>query len=155
MGRIWKILFEGDKPGPADDFELKFRDTKDIFGKEVPAFKREFFDKIIEAIKNNDNYYVWENIKSITPPKDAQIELTLYTIDNYFIILGIDQDDLRYGILMLLTEDAVIVRGIWPDGLVDAIKKDHEFLDGVLFGVLGRPDLWKEVVVVYAKQEQK
>lgn len=144
MERKWLVRFEGDKPGPADDFELEFVDVVEILGK-IPIYKKLLFDKLIEAIKQNDNYYVWENIKNIKPPEEVP-----FSLGNYFIILAIDKEGLKFGILMVLFQEKVILGGLWPSELADAVKKDNDILDAVLYTVLEKPDNWKELVVVYA-----
>ncbi|MEX0568569.1 MAG: hypothetical protein Q6363_005325 [Candidatus Njordarchaeota archaeon] len=144
MARKWVVLFEGDKPGPADDFELEFTDIIEVLG-EIPIYKKLLFDKLIDSIKQNENYYVWENIKDIKPPEEVP-----FGLDNYFIVLAVDKEELRFGILMVLYQEKVIVGGLWPSELAEAVKEDHDILDAVLYTVLEKPENWKELVVVYA-----
>lgn len=144
MTRKWVVLFEGKKPGPADDFTVEFIDIREIIGK-IPVYKRLLFEKLVENIKNYDNYYSWENIKGVNPPEEVPFEL-----GNYFILLAVDNNNLKFGLFMILQGDDIILSGIWPEELAEAIKEDHEILDGVLHAFLERPDNWREVFLVYA-----
>lgn len=140
----WVVLFEGEKPGPADDFTIEFIDIRDIIGK-IPSYKRMLLDKLVENVNTYDNYYPWENIKSVTPPEEVP-----FSLQSYFIILARDQNDLKFGLFMILLEDQVVLGGVWPKGLAEAISENEKILDGVLYAFLERPDNWKELFVVYA-----
>ena len=81
----------------------------------------------------------------MNPPEEVPFEL-----GNYFILLAVDNNNLQFGLFMILQGDDVILSGIWPEELAEAIKEDHEILDGVLHAFLERPDNWREVFLVYA-----
>lgn len=147
--RQWVVTFEGEKPGPADDVEVNFVDIIEILG-EIPVLKMIFYEKLLECIKQNDNYHAWSNIKSVVPPEEIELGL-----EQYFVILGVDGEDKRYGFLMILTQKGIALGGIWPEGLAEAIKEDKSLLNGIFFMLLERPGFWKEVVFVYAVEEKK
>lgn len=144
MERKWVVLFEGEKPGPADDFSLDFVDIIEVLG-EIPVYKRMVFDRLVRNIKMHENYKHFENIKDITPPEKVP-----FSLQSYFILLGIDDEGLKYGLLMILLEDRVVLGGIWPEALAEAIKSDPKILDGLIYAFMERPSNWKEVIIVYA-----
>ncbi len=147
MTRKWVVLFEGKKPGPADDFTVEFVDIREILGG-IPTYKPLLFEKLTENIKEQENYYPWENIKNVIPPEEVPFGLS-----SYFILLAIDKNNLKFGLFMILLEDQVVLGGIWPQEFAEAIKEDNEILDGVLYALLEKPDNWKEVFLVYAPQQ--
>ncbi len=149
MVRQWVVTFEGQKPGPADDVEVGFVDIIEILG-EIPVLKRMFLDRLLEQIKASENYYTWSNIKNVTPPEELDLRL-----EQYFIILGVDREGRKYGLLMILTGEGIILGGIWPTALADAIKEDKKLLNALLFTLAEKPDFWDEVVFVYAETQEK
>jgi len=147
--RQWVVTFEGEKPGPADDVKVSFVDIIEVLG-EIPVLKEMFLDRLLERIKESDNYYTWSNIKSVVPPEEIELGL-----EQYYIILGVDKEGRKYGLLMILTGKGVVLGGIWPVGLAEAIKEDKELLNGLLFTLLEKPDFWQEVVFVYAMKKEE
>jgi len=144
MVKRWTVLFERNKPGLVDDLVVEFVDIREIL-EGIPVFKRLLFEKIAESIKKYDNYYPWKNIKDVTPPEHVPFELS-----NYFVLLGVDNNNLKFGLFMILLGDQVILGGIWPEELVEAVRENKDILEGVLYAFIEKPDNWREVFLVYA-----
>lgn len=147
LTRQWVVTLEGKEPrsGEAMDIGMNFSDVVDIFGG-VPILKRSFLEKIVEMIGRGENYYAWNNIKDVKPPEEVDVNL-----DQYFIILAADKGNRKYGFLMILIKAGVALCGIWPEALANAVRKNKEILDRILFSIAERPDTWEEVILVCSK----
>ncbi len=145
--RTWKVLFEGAEPGAADDFELEFVDIRDILGK-VIGLKHEAIDAIISRIKAHDNYHAIGNIKNVTDPEGEDLSK-----EAFFALLGIDKNELRFGFLILSTDEGTLIVGLWPGAYAEAVKDDERLLGGVIFAMIERPDNWRRVDLILPIKE--
>jgi len=144
MTRQWVVLFEGRFPSPADDFTIVFTDTRGIMGK-IPLYNTSVYDRLLELIKNEEKYYIYENIKAIKPP-----ERPPFSSKRFFIILATDVNKLKFGLLLVRTEETLAVCGVWPSELVEQLNNNPEILDGIVYMLIACPENWENVCIVCA-----
>ena len=143
LPRVWKIIFEGESPGIADDFELDFQDIRDILKGEFIGLKPEVLDIIKEKISSEENYHATGNIKEIISPEGEEISK-----DQFIALLGIDKKGLKFGFLLAFTSEGILVVAVWPKGYADAIKSNEKLLGGVIYYLVDRPANWERVDVI-------
>ncbi|MCD6491161.1 MAG: hypothetical protein ACP6IQ_07775 [Candidatus Njordarchaeia archaeon] len=147
MVKKWKVIFEGESPGAADDFTLEFVDIRDIMGKTL-GLKREAIEIINDKIKNLDNYHAIGNIKEIVGPEGEDI------IEEACIaLLAIDQKDLRFGFLFAFIDNEITLLALWPEGYANAVKEDVKLLSGVIYYMVEKPENWKRVDLILPIQK--
>ncbi|MCD6515721.1 MAG: hypothetical protein J7L07_12415 [Candidatus Odinarchaeota archaeon] len=147
MSRIWKVVFEGEEPGVADDFELSFVDVRDVIGRFL-GVKREAMNKITENIKNEEKYSAIGNIKEVVSPEGEELSL-----GGFIALLGIDKNDLKFGFLFAFIENEAMLIAIWPEPFADAIKENENILGGVIYYMVEKPDNWKRVDLILPIKE--
>mgnify|MGYP000073557020 CR=1 FL=1 len=142
MPREWRVTFEGEEPGSADDFVLTFIDIRDIIGSYI-GVKEKVMQILAELIEKHDNYHAIGNIKDIGVPEGEEIEL-----ESTWALLGIDKNELRFGFLFITTEQGIMLIGIWPGAYAEAVRENDRLLGGVIAAMLDRPDNWRRVDVI-------
>lgn len=147
MAKNWVVTFEGEKPGPADDFSLEFIDTREALGSYI-EFKPIFMEKIVELVNNEKHYNPIKNIKKIESPEIAELD-----IKNFWVILGTDNEGRKIGLLLAnLEEEKQLLCGIWPPPFVEAIKENREIFDAFIGALIEKPEFWREVWAVIAME---
>ncbi|MHA1589493.1 MAG: hypothetical protein ACTSVA_02675 [Candidatus Njordarchaeales archaeon] len=141
----WKVLFAGSSAEEETDFELFFRDVKELIG-EYLGLKEEAIEGLRKLLEEKENYNLVVNIKRITPPESGE---KFFDIDVAWVILCLDQQDLPYGYLFL---GGVLV-GIWPKEYAEEIGKNAELLTSMLSSVILKPDIWKRVDIIFPIEE--
>ena len=142
MVRIWKVTFEGESPGSADDFTLEFTDIRDVIG-EFIGLKTEAIKKIKEKIEKYENYHEIGNVKEIVGPEGEGI-----VEEACIVLLGIDKNEMRFGFLLALAEDKISLIALWPKAYADAVRDNDRLLSGVIYYMVERPDNWRRVDLV-------
>lgn len=139
---IWNVVFEGPTKGVADDFALQFIDVKEIFGNYV-GFETQVFRDIVANIQKFDHYFAVSNIKEVKSPEDEDLS------DRPVVaLLGIDKNNLKFGMLLFVGENDTIILGLWPQPFFDAVKDDENVLAGTLVAFLKVPDNWQRVDLI-------
>ena len=147
MAKNWVVTFEGEKPGPADDFSLEFIDTREVLGSYV-EFKPIFMEKIVELVNKEKHYNPIKNIKKIESPEIAELD-----IKNFWVILGTDNEGRKIGLLLASLEgEKQLLCGIWPPPFVEAIKDNREIFDVFIGALIEKPEFWREVWAVIATE---
>jgi hypothetical protein len=88
---IWKVLFDGPKPGPEGDFTLHFIDFSEVIKPEdYFTLTPKYVDDLQVLIESQFNYTITGNIKSVHSPigedwskKQIWALLGLYSIDQW------------------------------------------------------------------------
>ena len=142
MGK-WKIILEGVKEESDDDLELEMDDISLIFGGYV-GFKTKHFEELMDLVESSEKYSAIRNIKSITPPTNEQVP-----IEGIVLVLCTDEEELNYGILLLVTQEDTIILGVWPEPFYEAIKEKNEILNNVIAAIIEGSDIMKRVDVVF------
>jgi len=142
MTRTWSVIFEGAEPGTADDFELSFTDLRDVLGG-YRGLKEIALNILLELTRKHENYHVIGNIKNIIPPEGTSINES-----NVWVLLSIDNNNLRFGFLLSVTTESQLILGLWPEPYVEVVMDDERLLNGVIAAILERPDNWRRVDVV-------
>ncbi|MGQ4891646.1 MAG: hypothetical protein ACP6IP_04055 [Candidatus Njordarchaeia archaeon] len=148
MSKIWKVTFEGEDPGPADDFNLDFIDMNETIGSYL-ALKKEALDILEKLMKEKENYNVIGNIKDVSIPIPENIP-----IGAFFALLGIDKEELRFGFLLLMGKDELLLVGIWPEPFVDAVKENTNIMNAVVGSMLEQPENWRRVDLILPIEEK-
>jgi len=143
LAKIWRVVFEGEEPGPADDFELDFADLRDLIG-DTLILKEEALEILKKRLKQYDHYNAIGNIKDVSIPPGEEI----IPLKAFFALLGIDKQELRFGFLMFLEGGRVILVAVWPEPYAEAIKNEPNLIGGVISSMIDDPDNWRRVDVV-------
>lgn len=141
----WNIIFDGEDPGPSDDFSLKFVDCSSIVGE--PLLKHSFMDDLILHIKRHQHYNVIGNIKKIIDDGgDDQSDRNIYAL------LGILKNGLRLGFLlgnvMENEMDLWHVAAVWPDEFALQVLKDQEIFRKGLLLIIDQPSTWARIDLI-------
>ena len=142
MTRKWKVTFEGEEPGTADDFILSFTDMRDVVGN-FWALKEKVIELLAELVDRHENYHAIGNIKDVATPGEEEVD-----VGAVWALLGIDKDDLRFGFLLVAIKEGTLLVGLWPEPYAEAAKENSRLIGGVIAAMLERPDNWKRVDVV-------
>jgi len=147
MVRKWVVTFEGEKPGPADDFELTFIDIREVLGGFI-EFKPVFIEKLRDLMQNFDHYNPIKNIKEVRPPEAIDID-----IGQFLVVLATDKEGRKVGFLMISAGGGkLVLSAIWPSPFAQAIERENKLLDAYLYALIERPDLWRDVWAVIAME---
>ncbi len=149
MRRSWQIKLRSDELGAEAPLEMSFTDSRDIFDGWL-VFKRVFFDKIIDIIKGEENYMAIPAIMDVNPPSEEMYVLP----EQCFIIIATDTQGNPYGLLFVVTASGVVLAGVWPEPLVEVMKEKKELINIILHLLLEKPDIWKEVLVIFVVEEK-
>ena len=143
---IWKVKFEGKDPGPADDFVLEFIDMRDIHG--LMAINQEHIEQMLKLFDTHKNYHILGNIKEVTSPSGEN-----FSNKEIYALLGINVQQMKYGILLGRTENELIIMGVWPRHFAGAVREDEAFLNHVFFAFLNMPETWSRVDLITTLHE--
>ncbi|MEX0568349.1 MAG: hypothetical protein Q6363_004210 [Candidatus Njordarchaeota archaeon] len=138
----WKVTFEGEKVGREDDFDLIFSDMVDVWG-EYTSIKPVFLERLFSLVETQENYSHIPNIKRIESPEKIDVN-----INDYIIVLCIDKNELRFGLLIKKAGGGLKVIAIWPRVFATAVKDNKRLLAGVVAFLVERPDNWRRVDIV-------
>jgi len=142
LTRKWNIVFEGPTPGVAENFEIEFVDAKDVLGNYL-GFKTTVFNELLGMINVNENYYSELTLKNITSPEKEN-----FSDKPIVALLALDKNKLKFGLLLLITEEDTVIIGLWPSSFAQAIKEDENVLLGTLTALLRDPENWERVDVI-------
>lgn len=141
LDKIWKVVFEGADPGPADDFTLEFIDLRALHG--LMGLQQKTIEKMLKLFDTQDNYHILGNIKEITSPSGKD-----FSKKEIYALLGINVQQMRFGVLLGRTETDIILMGVWPKYFAGAIKEDEKFLNYVFSAFIDLPDTWTRVDLI-------
>ncbi|MHA1998177.1 MAG: hypothetical protein ACTSU9_08670 [Promethearchaeota archaeon] len=141
----WNVVFDGEDPGPSDDFSLKFIDCSTLVGE--PLLNNLFIDDLIMLIKKEDHYNVIGNIKMIIDDGGAD-----QSDKNIYALLGIMKNGLKLGFLLgnVIENESDLwhVAAIWPDEYAIQVLDDQNlFMKGLLL-IIDKPEEWLRVDLI-------
>ncbi len=148
MDGSWSIIFEGPTKGVADDFTLAFSDVREIFGNYV-GFQSEVYKELLSNFNKFEHYHAVGNIKKVMSPEQED-----FSDRPIVALLGIDKNELKFGILLYLGETDTIILGLWPKQFFNAVKEDENILVGTLVAFLRAPDNWKRVDLITSQTQE-
>lgn len=141
----WHVVFDGEDPGPSDDFMLNFVDCSDLVGE--PLLNNNFIDDLILHIKKHEHYNIIGNIKNISDDNDED-----QSDKNIYALLGILKNGLKVGFLLgniiLEEKDLWHVAAIWPTDFALEVIKDQSVFQNALLLVIDDPDQWIRVDLI-------
>ncbi len=144
----WVVEFDGEDPGPSDDFTFEFASIESIIRNSSDyKLSKNFINEISMLISSRENYSIIGNIKKITSP-DGKV----YTNKAIYALIGlieIDGTKLQTGCLLAeYSDDTFGLLGLWPDGLVEAVKSDRSLLTNLLKLIVNAPAKWDGVYLI-------
>jgi len=149
LQKSWHVkLRSGEQGVEAPPVDMMFTDVRDIFDGWL-VFKKVLFDKIVDAIKNKENYFAVQAIEEVNPPSE---EISVLP-EQCFIVIATDLEGNPYGFLFVVTAKGTVLAGIWPEPLAAAMKEKNDLLNAILYLLLEEPERWKEVIVVFVVKE--
>ncbi|MHA1665703.1 MAG: hypothetical protein ACTSVW_07725 [Candidatus Njordarchaeales archaeon] len=143
MPKDWVVLFGGEKVDSSEDFTLNFVPLERLLGN-YRSFDVKDFDAFVKKMRKRKNYRISRGIKKVLSPEEED-----FTDREIFALLGIDKDNLRYGFLLLSAEDEIIILGVWPIALAEAIMGDDRIIPAILTAIFMDPKAWKRVDLVF------
>ncbi len=146
----WHVTFDGEYPGPSDDYTLEFKSMEAIGSKDkASVIVRKFVDQLIEMVKFHENYHIVGNIKSvISPSNEDHSDKAMFAIVGFYQP-GRDEPEIRIGLLIAeLIGGNFQLLGIWPDEAADASQGNIESLSILLDKFLNLPDVWTNVFLI-------
>ncbi|MFX0100160.1 MAG: hypothetical protein ACFFCS_11315 [Candidatus Hodarchaeota archaeon] len=149
----WHIIFDGEDPGPSDDFALEFMDCSFLVGE--PLLKNDFLEDLISLVKKHEQYNIIGNIKKINDDLGEN-----QTDKNIYALLGIMNNGLRIGFLLGNVIDGEInywhVAALWPEEFALNVIKDQDLFKLALMSFLEKPDEWARVdlIIPISKKNQ-
>ncbi|MHA1714591.1 MAG: hypothetical protein ACTSXP_03020, partial [Promethearchaeota archaeon] len=143
--KFWLITFDGEDPGPSDDFTLKFIDCSYLVGE--PLLKQKFLKDLIALVEEHDHYNIIGNIKEIID--DAGKNLS---DKNMYTLLGILKNGLKIGFLLGNIvdkgKDLWHVAALWPFEFAAAVDKNLEYFVKSLILFVDKPEQWTRVDLI-------
>lgn len=152
MESVWSIVFEGPTEVASDDLNLNFYDIREIFGNYV-GFESSIFEELVGNFEKFEHYHAVSNIKEAKSPEQED-----FSDKPIVALLGVDQNNLKFGILLYALKPDAIILGLWPKQFFDAVRDDEKILVGTLVAFLKAPDNWRRVDLVISnmlKMESK
>lgn len=142
----WNVVLADLDKVFSEQKELSFIDAKEIFGEDI-FILMDIYNKIIENVKHRENYVLLDSILSIKSSSGEEVG-----VDDYIVILSVDQAGFRFGFLIKILDIAIQLIGVWPDYIVEAVKEEENILWGVLAVLAEEPDNWKTVHFITPKK---
>ena len=142
MGK-WIVKLEGAKEKEGEELQIEMDDISPIFGGYV-GFKTQHFEELMDLVESNEKYSAIRNIKEITPPVQENVP-----VEGVVLVLCTDEEELNYGILLLVTQEDTIILGVWPEPFFEAIKEKNQILNNVIAAIIEGSDIMKRVDVVF------
>lgn len=149
---FWSIIFDGEDPGPSDDFALEFMDCSFLVGE--PLLKNDFLEDLILLVKEQDQYNIIGNIKKINDDLGED-----QTDKNIYALLGIMNNGLRLGFLLGNVIDGETnywhVAALWPENFALNVIKDQAIFKSALLSFVKKPDEWARVDLIIPISKKK
>jgi len=139
----WIVKLEGVKDKEEDELQIEMDDISPIFGGYV-GFKTEHFEELMGLVESSEKYSAIRNIKEVIPPIEENVPM-----EAVVLVLCTDEEELNYGILLLVTQEDTIILGVWPDPFFEAIKEKNQILNNVLAAIIEGSDIMKRVDIVF------
>ncbi len=146
----WTVMFDGEDPGPSDDFVFKFRSLESLnIETRDYALDEKYVEALIKHTEIYDHYSIFGNIKKIVSPDGKE-----YSGKAFYALVGFYKskdggEDLGVGVLIakLLAGDFDVL-GIWPDDVAEMSQGDPEKIDRLFRNFLDYPDEWSDVMII-------
>jgi len=139
LKQFWNISLNETVSNITDGKTIEFIDVKGIYDSYV-GFERSVFNELLENFNKFENYKSKNVINEVKSPEGEDLS------DRPILMLvGLDKNDLRFGMLLYLSDEDVVILGLWPEQFFDAVKSDENVLIGALVAFLKAPENWKLV----------
>jgi len=147
---LWSVLFEGEEPGPEDDWVHEFVDSKKDIASSM-QIKLEFFRDLFTACKSSTHYQIMRQIKCIRSNLNE-----IVPIDCSFIIAAQrKQDGVQVDLLLHQTDQGFEIIGIWPLQQADFFRKNQDLLKMLIVQIVKSPELFERVNIFIPVELEK
>ncbi len=146
----WTVKFDGEDPGPSDDFVFKFRSLESLNPEATAyALDKEYIESLIRKAQIYNHYAIFGNIKEVIAPDGTDhSEEAIYALVG-FHKSDIPNEDVEVGVLLAEFVDGDFgVLGIWPDDAAEISKGDPERLEKMFHLLLESPHEWTHVMLI-------
>lgn len=135
----WDISLNESLSNIIDSKAIQFIDVKAIYSSYV-GFERSVFNELLENFNRFENYRTKNIINEIKSPEGENL-----SNEPILMLVGLDKNDLRFGVLLYLSDEDVVILGLWPEQFFNAVKNDENVLVGALVAFIKAPGNWKVV----------
>ncbi len=149
MNQLWNIELTESLGDILEGKSLEFIDVRQIYNNYV-GFEKSVFDELLENFNKYDNYESENKILGIISPEGENL-----SDRPILILIGLDKNNLKFGMLLYLGEEDTIILGLWPEQFFEAVKSDENVLIGAIVAFLKAPENWKLVKMVLPSQFKK
>lgn len=144
----WVVEFDGEDPGPSDDFVFEFTKIKSVVSDpSIYKISKNFVNNLTMLISSKKNYSIIGNIKKIISPDGTE-----YTDKAIYALIGFimfKDTKLQVGFLLAEYSDNTFgLLGIWPDEFVRVVEQDNPLLTNFLQLIVNAPEKWNSVYLV-------
>ncbi|MDD1777368.1 MAG: hypothetical protein LUQ65_04300, partial [Candidatus Helarchaeota archaeon] len=148
---LWSVLFEGEQPGPEDDWVHEFVDSKQDIAASV-QINVEFFRDLLTTCKSSTHYQIMRQIKQIKSNLNEVVP-----IESSFIISAQRKEDgLQVDLLLNQTDQGIETIGIWPLQAADFFRKNQDLLKTFIVQIIKCPELFERVnIFISVELEQE
>jgi hypothetical protein len=146
--QLWKVLFDGPKPGPEGDYTLHFVDFAELIKPDdYFTLTPQYIDNLQKLIESEFNYSIMGNIKSVRTPRGED-----WTHKHVWALLGlysIDQwQDVSIGALISERADKDWeVLGFYPPNITRFPAINRDFVVNYVQAYTQRPEKFTGVHV--------
>lgn len=152
LEKKWKIIISGNKTSESGaDFFIEFIDADELFGPTRKiTISQNLLDDLVHNVRKYKNYYVIKALKQVVPPREKSISGT----KNFIAIFGITKDKIKMGFLLQLTRESILLLiGLWPSELAQAIAKKVELLDNIITAMGQVPEYWERIDILLLEKK--
>lgn len=125
-----------------NNIDFDFVDIREMVNG-IVYLRGDIFRRFLELALSKPNYSLSFNPFRVRPP-----EKVAFHPEQYLVIFATDNYDLKYGLLLVVVPDKVILAGLWPSGLAEAISGDKSSIETLIYTLAERTDHWKEVIII-------
>ena len=131
------------------DNKLEFIDILNFF-KETPVYDIFVYEELVANTGIYNNYYIWDNLKDVLSPRKEYLNPKRFSI-----ILALDINDKRVGMLMFLWRNMAMVRGLWPIEFAENVEKNPNKLNNTFRLFLREPSLWRMLFIIKHQKSKR
>jgi hypothetical protein len=137
---LWSVLFEGEQPGPEDDWVHEFVDCKEAIASSM-QIKVEFFRDLLTTCKSSTHYQIMRQIKYVKSNLNEVVPIE----DSFIISAQRKEDGLQVDLLLHQTDQGIEIIGIWPLQQADFFRKNQDLLKLLIVQIVKSPELFERV----------
>ncbi len=142
LKQYWSVLLKEPIRNIVDLNKIEFIDVREIYNNYV-GFEKSVLLELVENFNKFNNYESKTMISEVKSPEGEDLS------DRPILsLVGVDKNNLRFGILIYLSDKDAVILGLWPKQFFDAVKSDENVLIGAIVAFLKAPENWKQVLLI-------